>query len=169
MTTRAVLALVDSAQAFLDQPEDPTALAEAVRKLGLAELSAATAQVRAAEGEARGAALAAAAEQLGQLVPAGGLHEGFAKAALEEAAASCGLIRDDGLKAVKKLITDGFKLGKKSPRAADELRRHAAQGEQSRPRIGAADRMSFPGTDDEASSFFSPSSAAPFSPQFDKN
>jgi hypothetical protein len=54
------------------------------------------------------------------------------------AAASCGLIRDDGLKAVKKLITDGFRRGKKSPRAADELRRQAAQ-EISRPRTGAAD------------------------------
>jgi putative DNA primase/helicase len=163
MTTRAVLALVDSAQAFLDQPEDPAALAEAVRKLGLAELSAATARVRAAEDDARGKALAAAAEQLGHLVPAGGLHEGFAKAALEEAAASCGLIRVDGLKAVKKLITDGFKRGKKSPRAADELRRQAAQGEQSRPRIGAADRMSFPGDDPlpASAAFFSAAPAPP--------
>jgi putative DNA primase/helicase len=94
--------------------------------------------VRAAEGDARGKALATAAQQLGQLVPAGGLHEGFAKAALEEAAAACGLIRDDGLKSVKKLITDGIKRGKKSPRAAEQSTTPCGRSRKKRRRFARA-------------------------------
>jgi putative DNA primase/helicase len=110
-----------------------------------------------------------------QLVPSGGLHEGFAKAALEEAAASCGLIRDDGLKAVRKLITDGLKRGKKQPRDLSEGRGAAsaalrAPHNESRPRGGGADRMSLSLEKDQASPSFSPSSAPPpISPRFGKN
>jgi putative DNA primase/helicase len=41
---------------------------------------------------------------------------------LVEGAGACGLIRDDGLKAVKKTIADGVKLGKKQPRDLSEVR-----------------------------------------------
>ena len=112
----AILHIVDSAPVFVDIVEDPAAIAEAVRKFGLAELTDAVALLRAAEGDARGVVLSASAQRLGQLAAAGALHEGFARAALEEAASVCGLIREDGLRAVKSAITAGLKLGKKQPR-----------------------------------------------------
>jgi hypothetical protein len=112
----AVLELIDHAPAFVDAVEDPAAIAEAIRQFGLAELTDAMKILRAAEGEARGLMLSASAQRLGQLVAAGALHEGFAKASIEEAASSCLLIRDDGLKAVRAAITAGIKLGKKQPR-----------------------------------------------------
>jgi putative DNA primase/helicase len=151
MSATDVIALLDAAAPFVDVVENPAAIAAAVRRFGLAELDPAIAAVRAAEGEARGVQLQAACERLGQLVSAEALNEAFVKAALEEAASACGLIRDDGLKAVRKIINAGVKLGKKQPRDLAELRRHAAQ-EPSRPRIAAtsgddraADIIVFPG------------------------
>jgi len=117
MTTADVLQLIDGAPAFVEPPPiDPATLAEAVRKFGLAEMNAQLALVRAAEADDRQAVLAAASGQLGGLIAAGALNEEFARAAIEAAAGVCGLIRDDGLRAVKSAIAAGIKLGKKTPR-----------------------------------------------------
>jgi putative DNA primase/helicase len=142
MTAAAVLAIIDAAPVFNDNIEiDPAAIADAVRKFGLAELDAAIALVRVAEGEARGLVLSASAQRLGQLVAAAALHEGFAKAAIEEAASVCLLVREDGLKAVKKAIDAGIKLGKKQPRDLSHVRREATA--LARPRPAAPFASSF--------------------------
>ncbi len=168
----AILSIVDSAPVFIDVVEDPAARAEAIRKVGLAELDAAIALVRSSEGEARGVVLAGAAQRLGQLAAAGALHDGFAKAALEEAASACGLIRDDGLKAVKASIAAGVKLGKKQPRDLDHVRREATA--LSRPRLAAVTQSSSSGSvEPDAMSEPSPSSSfsapSPRSPLLGKN
>jgi putative DNA primase/helicase len=168
----AVLDIVDAAPVFVDVVEDPAAITEAVRKFGLAELEAALANVRAAAGEARGLVLSASAQRLGQLAAAGALHEGFARAALEEAASGCGLIRDDGVRAVKATIAAGIKLGKKQPRNLSEVRGAAsaalrAPHEQSRPRGTAVDVSSpsaagvVAAAPSPSSSFFAVSPAPP--------
>jgi putative DNA primase/helicase len=151
MTGAAVLELLDAAPAFVDAAEDPAAIAEAIRKFGLTELDAALALVRAAEGDARGLVLAASAEQLGQLVAAGALVEAFAKATLEEAASKCGLIRDDGVRAVRSAIAAGIKLGKKQPRDLAHVRREAS-ALKSRPRLAAVIEPSPHNADGPASS-----------------
>lgn len=120
MSVAAVLAIVDAAPAFVDV--DPATLAQAIRKFGLEQLNADLAQIKSAEGDDRMPRLAVIAEQLGQLAGAGAIDERFAKAALEDAAAAAGLIRDVGAKATKKAIADGLKLGKKSPADLTEVR-----------------------------------------------
>ncbi|SHN86744.1 DNA primase family protein [Bradyrhizobium erythrophlei] len=112
----AILEIIDAAPTFIDEPAaDPEAIGEAIRKFGLAELNAAIATVKSAEGDMRGLALQGSSQRIGSLAAAGALHDGFARAALEDAAAACGLIRDDGVRAVKKVIADAVKLGKKQP------------------------------------------------------
>jgi putative DNA primase/helicase len=139
----AILELVDSAPVFIDVVvADPAAIEEAVRAFGRTELNDALAIVKAAAGETRGLVLSASSQRLGQLVAAGCLHEGFAKAAIEEAASACGLIRDDGLKSVKAAIAAGVKLGKKQPRDLSEVRGVAlatlrAPHQERRPREAA--------------------------------
>jgi putative DNA primase/helicase len=128
-----VLAVFDAALGLVDVAQDPAAEAEAVRKFGLAELDATLADLRAAEGQARGMALSASAQWLGQLAGAGALHEGFARAALEDAAGVCGLIRDDGLRAVKAAIAAGLKIGKKQPRNLSDMRGGARRQRRPRP------------------------------------
>jgi putative DNA primase/helicase len=118
----AVLELIDHAPAFVDAVEDPAAIAEAIRQFGLAELTDARQILRTAAGEARGLMLSAGARRVGQLVAAGALNEGFAKASIEDAASDCLLIRDDGLKAVRAAIAAGIKLGKKQPRDLSVVR-----------------------------------------------
>ena len=125
MSTADVLNLIDAAPVFVDEaPADPAAIAEAVRKFGLAELTDACSIVKASEGEARVTQLQAAAQRLGSLAAAGAINEEFARAALEEAAAGCGLIRDLKLRAVKSTIAAGIKLGKKTPRDLSEVHTH---------------------------------------------
>jgi len=174
MSHNAVLELIDAAPPFVDVVvEDPArddaahraAIAEAVRKFGLAELEAVLESVRAAEGEARGPALPASAQRVGQLAAAGALHEGFARAALEEAASSCGLIRDDGLRAVKAAIAAGLKLGKKQPCDLSHVRREAPALQ-----AGRDQRPSFDSSSAEtASSSFSASPRPPDPPMGEKN
>ncbi|WP_081494858.1 phage/plasmid primase, P4 family [Bradyrhizobium liaoningense] len=106
---------------------------EAVRKYGLSALDAELQSVRQAGKGSRNDALNIASLKLAQLVAAGALHESFVRAALENAAADCGLIRDDGLRAVKATIESGFRKGRTQPRDLDEIRRLAAD-RQSRPR-----------------------------------
>jgi putative DNA primase/helicase len=163
-----VLAIIDSAPVFVDLAEDLAAIAEAVRRFGLTELDATIALVRATAGDDRKPTLAAAAEQLGGLAAAGAVHEGFARAALEDAAGACGLIRDDGLRAVKSAIAAGIKRGKKQPRDLSEVRGAASAAlralhQPSRP-PGAADRLSSPPAADFAASPPSSSSFSAVSP-----
>ncbi|WP_271605798.1 DNA primase family protein [Bradyrhizobium sp. CCBAU 11434] len=145
MTTEAVLELIDAAPEFAE-PEPLSA--EDLRRAGLAELTSALAQLRAAESEAREPTLRAIAEQLGQLVGAGAIVEAFAKASLEEAAAGAGLIRDLGARPVKAAIAAGLKVGKRAPRdlialaaaaAGDSFQSQLRPGEA---RNSAADRLS---------------------------
>lgn len=182
MTGAAVLELVDAAPAFVDI--DPAILAQAVRKFGLEQLNAGLAQIKDAyfgdNGDQRMPTLSAIAEQLGQLAAAGALEEPFVKAALEDAAAGIGLIRDLGAKPVKSAIAAGVKLGKKSPRDLTEVRGAAsaalrAPHEDGRPRE-AGDRMSSSSasasssplgesdTDQTLASSFAPSASDPPAP-----
>lgn len=182
-----IAGIIDAAPVFVDEVKDdgagaesmdPAAIEEAIRKFGLTELNAAIAIVRAAEGEARALMLQVSSQRLGALAAAGALHDGFARAALEEAASVCHLIRDDGLRAVKKVIADGIKLGKKQPHDLSEVRGAAqaalrATHEQSRPPEAADHVSSSPSADDisissNSSSFFA-SSASPRSPSGEKN
>ncbi|UPT93912.1 phage/plasmid primase, P4 family [Bradyrhizobium barranii subsp. apii] len=106
---------------------------DAVRKYCLAALDAELQSVRNAGQGGRNDALNIASLKLAQFVAAGGLNESFVRASLENAAADCGLIRDDGLRAVKATIESGFRKGRTQPRDLDEIRRQAAD-RQSRPR-----------------------------------
>lgn len=117
-----------------DRPEASLAAGDdAVRKYGLAGLDAELQALRGAREGGRNDALNIAALKLAQLVAAGALHEGFVRAALEEAAASIGLVKDDGLRAVRATIESGFRKGRSQPRDLDEVRRQAANRER-RPR-----------------------------------
>src|SRR5262245_23404824 len=109
---------------------------EAVRKYGLSALDAELQGVRTAQTGGRNDALNIAALKLAQLVAAGALNESFVRATLENAAADCGLIKDDGLRAVRATIDSGFRKGKKQPRDLNEIRRAAADRER-RPRAAA--------------------------------
>jgi putative DNA primase/helicase len=109
---------------------------EAVRKYGLSALDAELQSVRQAQPGGRNDALNVAALKLAQLVAAGALNESFVRAALEGAAGDSGLIRDDGLRAVRATIESGFRAGRKQPRDLDEIRRSAADRER-RPRAAA--------------------------------
>ena len=119
--------LVDSAPVFEALPADAPAAASTaeIRKIGNAELDRLLAALRAAEGDAREPLLRSSAEAIGQLAAAGALHEGFARAALEDAAAATGLVRDLSLKQVRAAIAAGLKSGAKSPRDLAGLRRPA--------------------------------------------
>jgi putative DNA primase/helicase len=109
---------------------------DAVRKYGLSALDAELQSVRQAQPGGRNDALNIASLKLAQLVAAGALVEGFVRAALEQAAAESGLIRDDGLRAVRATIESGFRAGRKQPRDLGEIRRAAADRER-RPRLAA--------------------------------
>lgn len=157
-----ILQLVDDAPAFDDTAaaNAPTSTAgeNAVRKFGLAQLDAELGKLRASVGDNRATVLSAAAEAIGQLVGAGALHDGFARAALEDAAAAVGLVRDLKLRAVRASIVAGLKAGKKQPRDVSAIRREAATI-QGRPRPAAVRTSS--SSSDVASS---PSSSAAVSP-----
>ncbi len=142
MSGADVLDLVDSAPVFTDAVADPAAIADAIRKFGLAELADALAIVRKAEGEARGLMLQASSQRMGALSAAGAIDDGFARAALEEAASNCGLIRDDGLRAVKAAIAAGIKLGKKTPRDLSHIGTDVRRGATAL-RAGRDQRPSF--------------------------
>lgn len=66
---------------------------------------------------ARNAALFKAAASLGSLCAAGALPADPVAASLIEAAAACGLVADDGTRAVEATIASGFKAGLARPRA----------------------------------------------------
>lgn len=142
----AVLALIDAAVAFVDAPPAKVAAIAAapsaadLRQFGLAELDAALERLRAAAEDARAAVLRRSAEEIGQLIAVNALHDGFARAALENAAAGAGLIRDITLRAVKAAIAAGIAAGLKSPRDLSALvpaPRRAAAPKRRRPRPAA--------------------------------
>jgi len=130
---------------------------EAVRKYGLSALDAELQAVRGAQTGGRNDALNIAALKLAQLVAAGALNEAFVRAALENAAAECGLIKDDGLRAVRATIESGFRKGRSQPRDLNEIRRAAADRERRPPRDASAVRS-------PSASLPSASSAAPAPP-----
>lgn len=153
-----ILELVDTAEPFEEQP---AALdADAMRKFGLAELDLALAGLRAAASEARAPALDAAAQRVGQLIGAGALHQGFARALLEQAARDAGLIGELGLKDVKAAISAALKRGETMPLDTDAMRRAAAPAKQRRARDSAADRISSPSDASAASVPSDPPAAA---------
>jgi len=120
MTGAAVLSLIDQAPAFAEpQPLSPDEL----RRAGLAALDHEIQRLRDTEGDARATLLQEIAQAVGGIIGAGAVNEAFAKALLEEAAASAGLIKDIGAKAVKASIAAALKAGKKAPRdfSADPL------------------------------------------------
>jgi putative DNA primase/helicase len=128
---------------------------EAVRKYGLSALDAELQTVRQAGPGGRNQALNIASLKLAQLVAAGALNEAFVRAALENAAGDCGLIKDDGIRSVRATIESGFRKGRTQPRDVEEIRRQA-QSRASRPHgqrgaSAASDRESRPrGRDDGA-------------------
>lgn len=153
-----VMKLIDAAPVFVEPVAvDAKAIEESVRAFGLAELDCVLAAVRSAEGDARNDRLTAAAEAIGSLAAAGALHDGFARAALLEAAGACGLVRDLKMRAVRSAISDGVKAGTKKPRDLAEVRRSAAQ---SRPRPAAVIKPSLPSSSSPPASSPAPSVAA---------
>lgn len=117
MTGAAVLELIDAAPAFAE----PRALAgDELRRAGLAAIDQEIQRLRAAEGDARAAALEEAARQAGSIAAAGAIDEKFAKALLEDAAAGVRLVKDLGARAVKAAIATAIKAGKKTPRDFSE-------------------------------------------------
>jgi putative DNA primase/helicase len=146
MTSDAVLALIDAAPAFAEA--EPLAGA-GLRAAGLAALDEVISTLKASEADQRQAALQTAAEALGGIVAAEAINETFAKAALEEAAAGVGLIREIGGRKVKSAIAAGIKLGRKTPRRFTRTDVAAKGAIMSQPRpdeVGdsAADRNSSP-------------------------
>src|SRR5690349_8972535 len=134
MTVAAVLALIDAAPVFVDPGEAPASSAGDAMRAGLAALEEALALVRAAEGDARDAALTAAGVRLGVPIAAGHLHAALAKAALLEAAAACGMVRDIGLDATKRAVAAAVRAGKPAPRKRSQhVRREATALSQPRP------------------------------------
>ncbi|WP_315804049.1 phage/plasmid primase, P4 family [Bradyrhizobium sp. SZCCHNS3002] len=111
MTSSQVLALIDSAPAFVDAR--PLA-GEALRQAGLAALNEVLAQLGAGIPGAVG--LEQAARAAGQIIGAEAINEAFAKATLEQAALDAGLLRELGAKKVKAAIAAGIKEGRKRPR-----------------------------------------------------
>ncbi len=61
-----------------------------------------------------------------------------------DAAASIGLIRDDGIRGVRATIDSGFRAGRKQPRDLDELRRSAQLRRGSQPRLAAVSNSPAP-------------------------
>ncbi|RIK91755.1 MAG: hypothetical protein DCC73_14935 [Proteobacteria bacterium] len=89
---------------------------ERVRKFALSALESETRAVAQAGRGQRNTQLNLAALKLGQLIAAGALSEATVRAALTEAAAACGLIKDDGARSVALTIDSGLRKGKSEPR-----------------------------------------------------
>jgi putative DNA primase/helicase len=86
-------------------------------------------EIRAVEGEGEGGRnhrLNLAALRLGELVAAGVLDQAEVQARLEAAAEACGLVKEDGMSAVRKTIASGFRKGLRQPRDLSEVRAAAA-------------------------------------------
>lgn len=113
-----------------------TARDRTIRKYALDALDREIANVRSAPKGNRNATLNNAALSLGKLIPHGFLAEGQVRELLEDAAADCGLIKDDGLKAARDTIESGLKAGKNQPRDLHEVGTLAGRGGGRPPPIG---------------------------------
>src|SRR5579872_2894559 len=132
----AVLAIVDSAEPFLDV--HPLA-GEDLRRAGLAALNEQLDALRAAAPlalEERQKALQEASTAIGGIIAAEAIVEAFAKAALEDAAAGAGLIRDLGVRETRRAIAAAIKAGKKIPRTFTGPAAAAQDAIPSQPRPG---------------------------------
>jgi predicted P-loop ATPase len=89
---------------------------EATRRYALAALDDEARSIETAPNGSRNVTLNKAAFSLGQLVGAGALSESVVRATLEDAATSCGLVREDGVKSVRDTIASGLKAGMTNPR-----------------------------------------------------
>src|SRR5690606_16616857 len=121
-------------------PARPAPVADdRVRKYALAALDTEIQNVATAGRGGRNDALNRAAFALGQLIGAGALSESVVTAALEDAAAICGLIRDDGLRSVRATIRSGLRDGMAAPRDLSEI---AASRRRPPPARGARSSLS---------------------------
>jgi putative DNA primase/helicase len=108
----------------LRPPSDDTVARRAYAEAALAD------EVRQVATAARGSRnnrLNTAALKLGQLVAAGWLDRGRIERALEDAAAACGLVADDGGEAVRRTIKSGLDAGVAQPRNIPERRRPSGE------------------------------------------
>ncbi len=151
---QSIMAMVDAAPVYAPPQSDD------LRKAGLAELDVALKQFKLSAGDDRLPALTAAAVAIGELVGAGALHDGFARAALEAAAGASGLVSETSLRAVKKMIAEGLKIGQKQPRDLSTARRGAAP-RQRRPRPAAVRKSSSALVAESSPSSSPPASPAP--------
>ena len=99
-------------------PQRPPSQAGGARIAAYAEagFAAEIERVRSAGKGERNNVLNAAAFALGQMVGAGWVTEAEASSALESAAADCGLVKEDGIRAVRATIRSGLTGGARKPR-----------------------------------------------------
>lgn len=99
---------------------------DAVRRYALAALDAETRAVATMGSGGRNARLNEAALKLGSLIGAGALSEAVVRAALMEAAGTCGLVSEDGERACDATISSGLKAGILNPRDLAPIEAEAA-------------------------------------------
>ena len=109
------------------------------RKYAETALSNATAEVARSGAGSRNQTLNDKALALGHLVGAGLLSEGEVRAALENAAASCGLVKDDGIEQCRKTIASGLRAGMAEPADVSAIGTRAGKGGQRPPTPEPAD------------------------------
>lgn len=111
---------------LIDPPEPPAPPLRARPRLGrdertvryvCAAIDGECGALASTPGGGRNQRLFTASARLGELVGAGVLGEDHAQAALRRAAGDCGLVKDDGLRAVLATIRSGMVRGCKRPRA----------------------------------------------------
>jgi putative DNA primase/helicase len=110
---------------------------EGVRRYALAALDNQIRKVEAAGKGTRNQTLNDAVLSLGHLVAAGALPEAMVRQLLEEAASVCGLVKDDGVGAVRATINSALRAGMRQPaNLADIGRRSAPRRRPSSATIG---------------------------------
>jgi putative DNA primase/helicase len=117
------------AQAATPRPTAKVRREDAIRKYAQAALNNQAREVSQAGSGIRNQTLNDATLSLGHLVGAGALAEGDVRAAMEAAAATCGLVKDDGIAAVRATITSALRAGIAEP--ADLSRIGTRSGRQS--------------------------------------
>lgn len=98
---------------------------EAVARYAAAAFDAEIAEVSNCASGGRNHRLNLAALRLGELVAAGALTDDEVRTSLENAADACGLLKEDGARAVRATIDSGLRDGLKKPRDLDDVRRKA--------------------------------------------
>ena len=111
---------------------------EAIRRYALAALDKQVKGVETAGEGTRNQALNNAALSLGHLVGAGALSESMVRAALENAAAANGLLKDDGITSVRATISSGLRTGISQPADLAKIRaRPRVDRRNGRPSVGS--------------------------------